>query len=369
MQERGTARGNKLGVPNHCIRLAAFVAIALVVFAAPASALPVFAHRYGFTCQQCHTTVPTLNAFGRYFLRSGFRLPGRTQGTVPLAVKVQTAYASGPPGDSGQPLPKAIVDEVEILSAGSIGKNASYFLEQYAVDGGLPGRPRDMWIDLRRAFGSEPAAPSLHARLGEFTLPLPVDPETQRPTLSHYGVFDQTVGSNPFALFDPRVGMDAYYTDDRHGVESHFVLAGVDAMATFSKTIGDDLTAYVYRYQGQRMFGTIPDRFARDGYALAYQHRKFEATSLVQQGFDTSADGDGLGAPSSGAFVQAGWHFSDAYSVYARYDETYDPFNLRQTAATLSLVTRPQRNMRFTLEGSRGADRSYQVAGGLLFAY
>ena len=43
--------------------------------AGPARALPVFAHRYGFTCQQCHTTVPHLNAFGAYFLRHGFRLP------------------------------------------------------------------------------------------------------------------------------------------------------------------------------------------------------------------------------------------------------------------------------------------------------
>ncbi|HET7815631.1 MAG TPA: hypothetical protein VFL13_14790 [Candidatus Baltobacteraceae bacterium] len=361
------------------MRLAVFVAFALVLTGARASALPVFAHRYGFTCEQCHTTVPNLNAFGRYFLRSGFRLPGGARGVVPMAVKVQTAYASAAP--NGPRLPKAIVDEVEILSAGSLGRNTSYFLEQYAVDGGVPGRPRDMWADMRRTFGIDQTGPSLHARMGSFTLPLPLDPETQRPTLAHYAVFDQTVGNNSFTLFDPRTGLDAYYTDDRRGVEAHLILAqgvdrgsgfpaaGIDTMGSFSKTIGSDLTAYVYRYRGQRALGRLRDRFARDGYALSYGHQKLEVTSLVQQGFDTSADGEGAGALSSGGFLQAGWHFSDSLALYARYDRTNDPFNLRQTAATLSLVTRPQRNMRFTLEGSRGADRSYQVAGGLLFAY
>lgn len=101
-------------------------------------------------------------------------------------------------------------------------------------------------------------------------------------------------------------------------------------MATFAKTIGNDLTAYAYRYQGQRPLGAVEDRFARDGYALAVQHRKFEAVSLVEQGYDTSA-------LSSGGFLQAGWHFSGAPNVYARYDETYDPFDRRRGSATLSL--------------------------------
>jgi hypothetical protein len=35
---------------------------------APAQAIPRFAHRYGLTCQACHTEVPHLNAFGAKFL-------------------------------------------------------------------------------------------------------------------------------------------------------------------------------------------------------------------------------------------------------------------------------------------------------------
>lgn len=64
-------------------------------------------------------------------------------GAIPVAVKVNLAYTSDT-DPSG--LPKAIVDEVELLTAGAIGTHGSYFLEQCAIDGGRPGRPRDVWI-------------------------------------------------------------------------------------------------------------------------------------------------------------------------------------------------------------------------------
>ncbi len=375
--------GQYLGVPNFRIGIAIF-ALALGLFAAPrpASALPVFAHRYGFSCQQCHTTVPQLNAFGQYFMHNGFRLGGGARGVFPVAVKVALAYSSAGTSDEGAaPLPKAIVDEVEILSAGSLGPNASYYFENYAVDGGEPGRPRDIWADVRQPLTSDPLGPQLHARIGDFTLPLPVDPETQRPTLSHYGIFDQTVGTNTFNLFDPRLGTDLYLTDDRRGFAGHLVLAqavdrgsgfpsdGVDVMGSLSKTLGPDFTAYAYRYQGNRALGPVHDRFHRDGYGVGYERNKIEAQAVLQHGGDSSADGFGLGLLSAGGFLQTGWHFSGGLSLYYRYDNTYDRFNLRQAADTLSLVMRPARNFRFTLEGTRQSDRTYQLGAGLLFAY
>jgi hypothetical protein len=352
--------------------------VTLDIFLTPstASALPVFAHRYGFSCQQCHTTVPQLNTFGQKFLRNGFRLDG-ARTVEPVAVKVQTAYSSGGQGGG---LPKAIVDEVEILSAGSIGRNTSYFFEQYAVDGGEPGRPRDMWVELHRPLGNATGT-ELRARVGQFTLPLPVDPETQRPTLQHYAVFDQTVGANAFTLFDPRTGADFSVTNDNAGLTVHAVVvqavdrgsglasAGVDLMGSVSKSIGSNWTAYAYRYQGARPLGPVRDRFYREGWALDFSRGKLGTTAVLQNGSDTSADGFGLGARSSGGFVQTGWAFNAGLALYARYDEAYDPLGLRTTTGTLSLVTRPRRNMRFTLEGTRGTDHTYQLGAGLLFAY
>lgn len=350
-----------------------------------AEALPIFAHRYGLSCQTCHTTVPTLNAFGRYFLRHGFRLPNG-RGTFPVAVKTELTYQSGGGGDADEPggsqsLPKFIVDEVELLSAGSIGRNTSYYLEQYVVDGGLPGQTRDMWVNFDKYDrNNDPIGPAFHAKVGQFTLPLPVDPETQRPTLSPYLLYSQVVASNPFDLFDPEIGADLSFTDDRHGLEVHvdaleaytrqsgIPVSGVDFMGTISKSIGNDLTAYVYRYQGRQHIAPVPDRFYRQAYGLGYERGKFGAVGIVQNGFDTSSYGFGVGSASSGGFFQTSWTFDSALALYARYDSIYDPFNLRTNQGTLSLVMRPASHYRLTLEGTKSAG-TYQLGAGLMFAY
>lgn len=40
-----------------------------------ASAMPMFARKYGVSCDTCHTTIPRLNEFGYKFRAAGFRLP------------------------------------------------------------------------------------------------------------------------------------------------------------------------------------------------------------------------------------------------------------------------------------------------------
>ena len=349
----------------------------LLVDASRASALPVFAHRYGFSCQQCHTTIPQLNAFGEYFERSGFRLPGDARGIVPIAVKVNTAFTS----NTSQGLPKAVVDEVEILSGGSLGRNASYFVEQYALDGGVPGRPRDLWVQLDKPLaGDDRTRATLHAKLGEFTLPLPIDPETQRPTINHYALYDQTVGGNAFTFFDPRVGADLSAGDLRRGWEAHVVLAqaydrgsgipsaGIDTMATFAKTFADAWTATFYHYDGRRNVQPVHNRFVRDGYALQFEQGPWDVVASAQHGFDTSSDGLGLGVSSSGGFLSASYAFSSGVHVIARYDDVFNDLDGRTRSTTLSLVTRPARNMRFTLEGTRQGTTT-QFGTALLFAY
>jgi len=88
--------------------------------------------------------------FGQYFRRNGFRLPTGRNAVFPVAVKVNLAYSSARDATG---LPKAVVDEIELLSGGSIGRSASYFVEQYMIDAGRPGLPRDAWVqfNLRRA--------------------------------------------------------------------------------------------------------------------------------------------------------------------------------------------------------------------------
>jgi hypothetical protein len=305
-------------------------------------ALPVFAHRFGLSCQACHTTVPHLNAFGEAFARNGFRLRDiRARAIVPVAVKVNLTYSSDadPTG-----LPKAIVDEVELLTGGAIGNRVNYFLEQYAVDGGRPGRPRDAWAQYNSDNGA------LHVRAGEFTLPLPVDPETQRDTEAHYLVYDQTVAGNSFDFFDPRIGIDAY-TAGADGSGMHVAaLTHGDLLAYGAKSIGR-FTFYAYRYQSN---------FYRQGYGVRRCDGKFDFIAVVQQGRDQ-------GTGSSGGFAETHYAFSPSLMAVARYDRVWDALAGAQHQTVFSLVTRPARNMRFTIEDAI-ADH-HTISLGWLLAY
>jgi hypothetical protein len=331
----------------------------------PAAALPVFAHRYALSCQVCHSTVPRLNTFGEAFRARGFALPG-ARGVFPVAVKVNLAYSTDP-DPSG--LPKAIVDELELLSGGSAGKNTSFFVEQYVVDGGRSGLTRDAWLQL--------SSRNAHLKIGQFELPLPVEVESERETLAHYALYDQTVGANTFAFFDPRIGMDASFGND-DGLRAHILLlhaydrqtttprSGIDAMASLAKTFGN-LTLQTYRYNGERHFATR-DAFWRQGFAAQYAREKISLTSVLQTGNDTSAGGAGAAAHSSGGFIEGAYHFNDALAVVARYEGASDSTSRFQRGYVVSVVGRPKRNMRLTLE-MQGSAGHLTAATALMFAY
>ncbi|HKW44407.1 MAG TPA: hypothetical protein VJN22_02045, partial [Candidatus Eremiobacteraceae bacterium] len=320
-----------------------------------AAALPVYAHEYGFSCEQCHSIVPHLNAFGEDFLRAGFRLPPSiaARRTFPLAVKVNLAYTSQP--DAGH-LPKAMVDELELLAGAPITKHVSYRVEQYAMDGGVPGNTRDAWLQFTSVpeFGSRAAA--LRVTVGEFTLPLPVDPETQRDTLNHYALFDQSVGNNPFNLFDDRIGVDVAYGAQGQGASVH-VLAlkghdpqsglpsdGLDRMIVAQNgTRIDMLTAY--RYDGSRPLGAR-DRFWREAFGLTHRAGLGTFDFVLQTGGDSNAAPRASAVHSSGGFAQIRWAWSADVVGDLRFDRTSDSLSGGKDALTAALIFRPRRNAR-----------------------
>ena len=326
-----------------------------------ARAIPVFAHRYGLSCQACHTTVPHLTPFGEAFLRAGFRLPPNApvHGAIPVSVKANVQYSSAP---EPRTLPKVIVDELEFLSFASLGQHFSYRVEQYAVDGGSPGLTRDAWLSFssRPDFGA--TAATLRATAGQFTLPLPVDPETERPTLNHYAIFDQTVGANPFNLFDDPIGLDAAFGKQIRGIDLHaLALAGHDPQSALPRAGTDTMfaaqaatqaaTFSAYRYDGRRSIGPVSDRFWRQALSANVFVGKAQVDVLAQTGRDSSADGFGRSVNSHGGYGQVMWSFSPALTGITRYDTTYDELAGKAESVTASLVVRVRSNMRFTVEG------------------
>jgi hypothetical protein len=355
------------------------LAVALMIgVQSRAYAIPVFAHRYGLSCQVCHTIVPHLTPFGQAFMRDGFRIPPGfpSHAVVPVTVKVNVQYSNQP-----QPatLPKVIVDELEFVSAASISSHFSYRFEQYAVDGGFPGLTRDAWVtyDSRPQFAGNVA--SLRATTGQFTLPLPVDPETERPTQNHYLIFDQTVGANPFNLFDDRIGLDTAYGRQVRGFDIQgLVMKGHDPQSGLPTLGLDTMIAAqhasaparfsAYWYRGERPLGPINDAFSREGLGANFYWDRAELDLLAQAGHDSSANGFGLGAPSSGGCSQLWWWFSPSLLGVARFDTAYDALTGTDRSMTTSLVFRPYRNASLTLEKVFGWGHNTTNAA-WLFAY
>lgn len=357
---------------------AASLAASVTLLPSQAGAIPVFAHRYGFSCQQCHTTVPHLNGFGQRFYRNGFRLPMRYPGRreSPVALLVSTAYTSEPDPTG---LPKAIVDEIQVLSGGSCG-HLSYFSNFYVLDGGRPGMPRDTWVGY---WGTPSERGNVfRIKAGSMTLPLPDDPETFRETQNHYAIFDQTIGSNTFNFFDPHVGTDVAYGNPNHGFDAHLLFlrrhdphsslhdGGFDTMTSVQWT-GEKLSVNAYGYRGVRSIGGPKDSFMRYGAGASFNQGKLTTDIVMQEGSDTNADGAGTFVHSSGGFLQMRWAFSRAITGIARYDGTADTSGNFLRSTTLGVDVRVVRNGHAIVEDviTRAPATKHTLNAGLLFAF
>jgi hypothetical protein len=374
-----------------CAALMAFAALTMV----RAEAIPVFAHRFNLTCQACHTEVPHLTAFGKAFAADGYRIPGiKPKPAFPISMRVEVDYASAgaaDPDDIKGPLPKTIVNEVEFLMGGSVGTRASYWLEPYLVDGGFPGVVRDAWFAER--LTPDGANFPLLVRAGQFTLPLPLDPETFRETTQPYGIWSQTAGGNPFTFFDTKQGVELEAGDPGRQIgatlsalkgadtQSGLPSYGVDTMATLERDVGNfKITAY--RYDGSRplegpafnntqFFTNVYDRFWRNGFGLGWAHNRTEIDGVYQNGNDTAADVYGDPLLTSGGFFQVRQALGSRAFAIARWDATNGVTFSR--SITGGAGYRLSRNTRLTLfetgERDFNGNLLHIISSSLLFAY
>ena len=340
-----------------------FLTVSLRPACAPA--IPLFAHQYGVTCEKCHSVIPHLNEFGAAFLAYGERFPGVSSGPAfPASVKVNFVDSSENQGDGpdGQGLPKAIVDEVEAFTSATIGSRANFFVEQYVVDGGEPGLLRDAWVSDR--INPWDAKIPVYLQGGQFTLPLPVDPETFRDTYQDYTPYVQMVGANPFDFFDPALGARLGIGDLLHGVsvqlfagpgytrQSGLMPTGVDTEVYAQDAIGP-FTASVLRYDGSRPVAGGPnDRFDRMAYGFTYgQWSRFSSEFVLFNGWDSNCATPGLiGCRSSGGFEQLRYMFNERLFAEARYEGTDDPTDGFTRDGVVLLGYGPTENTRFTIE-------------------
>jgi len=135
------------------------IAALLLLDAAPADAVPLFARRYGVTCAQCHVAPPKLNEFGEAFVARGYQIPGMTpRRTWPFALWISGRSESLPVPDEMADRLKAYMNRIELIAGGRLPLPAtSYFVEWRALskearsDGTLrdrSGRFEDLFVTV-----------------------------------------------------------------------------------------------------------------------------------------------------------------------------------------------------------------------------
>jgi hypothetical protein len=331
---------------------------------APAPAIPLFAHQYDVTCAKCHSVIPHLNEFGAAFMANGDRIPGIQPGPAfPVSTKANVLDSSENQGDgpNGAGLPKAIVDEIELFTTGPVGTRGTYFIEQYAVDGGERGLTRDAWVTDR--VNPLDAKIPVSVQAGSFTLPLPVDPETFRDSYQDYAIDVQAVGANPFTFFVPKIGAHATIGDPLRGLnvqlfagpghdrQSGIPSDGTDTMVSLQDNLGP-IGATLYRYEGARPTPAGQDSFWRMGYGLvSNQWGRFSTETVLQTGWDSTCGTiASLGCASSGGFTQLRYQFNRRFYASGRYEGTSDPTNGFVRDGVLMLGYGPTENTRITIE-------------------
>jgi hypothetical protein len=346
---------------------AALLSLPLLAVFPPAVAwtLPLFTRQYGVTCQKCHSVIPHLNEFGAAFLAYGERFPGISSGSaVPVSAKLNLVDSSENQGNgpNGAGLPKAIVDEIEVFSSATIGSRANFLLEQYIVNGGEPGLLRDAWISDR--VNPWQAKIPVYLQGGQFTLPLPVDPETFRDTYQAYTPYVQTIGANPFDFFEPKMGLRLEAGDPLRGLnlqlfggpgydqQSGLAPAGVDTEVYAQDAMGP-FTLSIFRYDGLRPIAGGPfDRFNRLGFGLTYgQWGRFSSETVLINGWDSNcASPRFVGCRSSSGFEQLRYGFNRRLFAEARYEGTDDTIGGFARDGVLEMGYAPSENSRITVE-------------------
>jgi hypothetical protein len=259
------------------------------------------------------------------------------------------------------------------------------------VDGGFPGLVRDAWYAQR--LTADDARTPVTVRGGQFTLPLPLDPETFRETTQPYAIWSQTAGANPFNFFLPKIGGQLLIGDPGRAVaatvslmkgadeQSGLPATGIDSMLTLERDFGN-VAATAYRYDGNRGLAGpafdntqfrsgVGDRFWRDGLGLGFHRDGTDIDAVYQIGNDSAADVYGDALITSGGFVQVRQTLGTRAFAIARWDATSGPTLARTITAGVGY--RLARNMRLTLfetgERDYNGNLLHVISSSLLFAY
>jgi hypothetical protein len=239
-----------------------------------ASAIPVFARKYGFNCTMCHSSVPRLNDFGQRYRANGYRLMGREeedrtvlQSPAPVAMRTSAGYN----GERNRMAPGRRdmsafqVNGLDLLSAGLLARNIGYamvYVPQVASEPGVAGQDGSLEM-ASIVFSDLASSPWLNLRIGRFE-PAYVGVSIKRQlSVSPFEVYDMAFPEGP-AFSDTRSGLEL----SGHGAAPLRYAAGLVNGSATNRTIDSpsDLYGRVSYVVGPGEGQTAGQRFGVIGY-------------------------------------------------------------------------------------------------------
>jgi len=195
------------------LRLAGTFALALVAAALlapqPASAIPAFARKYGFSCITCHASFPKLKPFGEQFGARGYRMEDQAQEPAratldvgddllqlprefPLAMRFDGFAAWNSTGGVNTDFQAPWA--VKLISGGPVADIVSYYVYFIIEQGEIVGI-EDAFLQFNRIFGLP-----VDVIVGQFQVSDPLFKRELRLERLDYEILSVRVGASPVNL-------------------------------------------------------------------------------------------------------------------------------------------------------------------------
>ena len=325
------------------VRAGTVFALAFAAFVAQSSAsaraIPIFAQRYRMQCGACHSVLPELNDFGRYFRSHGYRLPTAKHGTTGVALRYQLEYERVPAAGTRRFTPGGV-----LLSNADIGAITAFVHYNLGAGGG----PGGLYIGYLTTYNAHTQSTY---RLGLFELPLSQSPGQRLDDLAPYGYYGTHVGLNDLTLSSPRWGIDAerllgrttvaLVADDGEFKGAAYGGKPVDTGETTSAAspelgifarapVGNHAEFGAQALSGQRSIAAtgraaFDDAYTREGVLAHFFAGKFDLQAEQWWGHDANADGFGGAVGSSGGYARIKFYPVPHWYLGVRYDAAANP--------------------------------------------
>ncbi len=363
-------------------------AVALSACRLPASAVPIFAERYGFSCMQCHTAVPDLNAFGNAFRKAGFRLPKvKTNHDFPFALRFQNTWTKDLLPSQSRRFNNLLV----LISTANFGHDDEYsYFTRYLF--GSQGAAGSLYF----AFAQHVDDSGHTVRLGLYDLGTIVQATQRNDTITAPIAYTESVGHSAANFTTPRLGAMfgelnqhedielSISFDEYHGAAYGAPAPPSDLAQSFAKPelfgtatfqLNPALKLGALGLLGDRSFTsrstgtTFQDGYGREGVQGEWSSDRWDLTGQQVWGRDSNPDGFGSVTGFSGGFLDLKYRPTRHSYLAVRYDAAANPFVARQW--DFYGATAPTEHSRVVLELVRFIDRPGAISvesAQLLFA-